>query len=555
VTNQEDFGVGENEQDKDELEDKSDMQEFDVNIEPDASALRIFRNMSFTPWYALGEFIDNSITSALIRHKKLLELNGKDYELKITISFPPGENSLVVEDNAAGIARQDMRRALKTGAPPKDTSIGLSKHGVGLKAASLWWGEHIIIDTYPIDEVNGWHVEIDVSEKGEVSSIVKVTKIPHRGFSGTRIEVRGLWQKTPQSKTITSIKAYLPSIYRAFIGENKIEGQLKCLILYQGKPLSFKYPKLLTEPLWTSTSGPGEGESSRYWHKEISIKLATGKSINGWVGILDRMSRDLSGLFLHYRSKGIAGVVPLSADPNEDQAEAKDAISRGSYKPRRIFKQQGSYPDQSFIGEFDITIFGKTITTDSPLWTPDEENEFIDKLFNTMSDDDFIRMATNYRRNKASVVDEIANKNSDKLEAEIVQEALENKVDHEDIQTSEEDIERLKKILKVDDVEEIMSVPIPDKEGHTHHFKVIFVKDVSRDFLLITENEFEHEIQINIFHPSLSGIIMDASGRKILQRLCIAFAAGEVFSTGYDKSRLRNKANYILSQLGMIIKE
>ena len=30
--------------------------EFEVNIEPDASALRMFRSMSFTPWYALGEF-------------------------------------------------------------------------------------------------------------------------------------------------------------------------------------------------------------------------------------------------------------------------------------------------------------------------------------------------------------------------------------------------------------------------------------------------------------------------------------------------------------------
>jgi hypothetical protein len=535
---------------------RQDTEDFEVNIEPDASALRMFKNMSFTPWYALGEFVDNSITSALRNHKDLVAKNGKDYQLKIEISFPAGTNSLVVEDNAAGISRDDMQRALKTGVPPDDTSIGLSKHGVGMKAASLWWGEHIIIDTYSLTESNGWHVEIDVSEKGEITSLVNVTKIPHRGYSGTRLEVRGLWQKTPQSKTVTSIKSYLPSIYRGFIGDTATNGNFKCSIHYQNQPLKFEYPKLLTEPLWTSTNGPGEGELDRYWRKEISIELQTGKKIDGWVGILDRMSRDLSGFFLHYRGKGIAGVVPLTADNDEDQAEAKDAISRGSYKPRRIFKQQGSYPDQSFIGEFDITEFGKTITTDSPLWTPDEEGEFIEKLFNKMSDDDFIRMATNLRRNKVAVIDEEAHKISDKSEAQVIQEALSGHVDHVEVVTTAEELEQIKSILKDDAREEIWEVPIEDHEGHRHLFKLSFVKDVSRPFLMLKETgTLEHEIEINIFHTSLNGINIDGNGRKILQRLAVAFAASEVFSSGYDKSRLRNKANDLLSKLGMILRE
>ena len=530
--------------------------EFEVNIEPDASALRMFRSMSFTAWYALGEFVDNSITSALRNQNELVAKNGPDYKLKVSINFPPEANSLIVEDNAAGITRKDMQRALKTGVPPEDTSIGLGKHGVGMKAASLWWGEHVIIDTYPLDEEHGWHVEIDVSEKGEVTSIVQVQKIPHRGFSGTRLEVRGLWQKTPQSRTVTSIKSYLPSIYRGFLGDTAREGQLKCEIHYQGLPLKFEYPKLLTEPLWTSTTGPGEGEISRYWRKEIEIELQTGKKISGWVGILDRMSRDLSGFFLHYRGKGIAGVVPLNSDKDEDQAEAKDAISKGSYKPRRIFKQQGSYPDQSFIGEFDITAFGKTITTDSPLWTPDEEGEFIEKLFNKMSDDDYIRMASNYRRKKTTVVDEVENRKSDKTEAQVIEVALSGHVDHIEIETTEEYLEEIKNALSDESREEIMVVPIQDHEGHKHIFNLVFVKDVSRDFLVLIESGVhEHQIEVNVFHPGLNGIILDGHGRKILQRLTIAFAASEVFSSGYDKSRLRNKANYVLSQLGTILKD
>jgi len=530
--------------------------EFEVNIEPDASALRMFRSMSFTPWYALGEFVDNSITSALKSFDDLKAKNGPDYELEVSITFPPGENALVVEDNAAGITREDMHRALKTGVPPEDTSIGLSKHGVGMKAASLWWGGHVIIDTYPLNEPNGWHVEIDASEDGDVTSMVQVRKIKHRGYSGTRLEVRELWKKTPQSKTITSIKSYLPSIYRSFLGDTRKEDQMKCVLLYQGKPLKFQYPEILTEPFWPTKNGPGYGEKPRLWRKEISITLSTGKVIAGWVGILEQMSRDLSGFFLHYRGKGVAGVVPLDGDDSEDQAEAKDAISRGSYKPRKIFKQQGSYPDQSFIGEFDITQFGKTITTDSPLWTPDEEGEFTEKLLNLLSDDDYIRMANNFRRRKTAASDEKANKVADKSEARIIEGALNGNLDHQEVEATEAEMESIRTVLEAESVEEIMSINLRDKENHAHKFDVSFVKDVSRAFLVVTENEeFDHLIQVNVFHPALSDINLDIHGRKILQRIGVAFAASEVFNSGYDKQKIRMKANQILAQLGQIIED
>jgi hypothetical protein len=530
--------------------------EFEVNIEPDASALRMFRSMSFTPWYALGEFVDNSITSALKNVNALKATNGPDYELEVSITFPPGENKLVVEDNAAGITREEMHRALKTGVPPEDTSVGLSKHGVGMKAASLWWGAHVVIETYPLNEPNGWHVEIDASEDGDVTSVVKVQKIKHRGYSGTRLEVRELWKKTPQAKTITSIKSYLPSIYRSFLGDTHKEEQMRCALLYQGKPLKFEYPAILTEPYWPSKMGPGYGEKPRTWRKEISITLTTGKVISGWVGILEQMSRDLSGFFLHYRGKGIAGVVPLDGDEDEDQAEAKDAISRGSYKPRKIFKQQGSYTDQSFIGEFDITEFGKTITTDSPLWTPDEEGEFTEKLFNSLSDDDFIRMAVHFRRRKAAAIDEKANKVADSSEAKIMEGALSGNVDHEEVEESEADIQSIRTALEGDAIEDIMAINLRDKEEHSHKFNISFVKDVSRAFLTVTENEeYEHRIQVNVFHPALSDINLDVHGRKILQRVCVAFAASEVFNSGYDKQKIRMKANQILAQLGQIIED
>jgi hypothetical protein len=127
---------------------------------------------------------------------------------------------------------------------------------------------------------------------------------------------------------------------------------------------------------------------------------------------------------------------------------------------------------------------------------------------------------------------------------------------HEEVEESAADIESIRTVLEADAIEDIMAIKLRDKEEHSHKFNVSFVKDISRAFLVVTENDkFEHLIQVNVFHPALSDINLDVHGRKILQRVCVAFAASEVFNSGYDKQKIRMKANQILAQLGQIIED
>ena len=525
--------------------------EFPIDITPDVSALKIFRNLSFTPWYAIGEFVDNSITSALKNMDDLIALNGTDYELRIDIEFPRNKDSLIIKDNAAGISRTDLiERALKTGVPAIDTSVGLGKHGVGMKAAGLWWGEKITIETHPINEKNGWHIDLDISDQDNKKKIVVAKPITHRGYPGTTITVEKLWQKTPQSRTITAIRSYLPSIYRAYIGSTKEDGELKCLIFYQNKQLTFEYPTLLSEPLWPTKNGPEFGAPVRLWRKDINIQLSSGKSISGWVGILEKLNRDMSGFFLKYRNKGISGVVPMQNSDPEDSRDAKDTVSKGAYKPRKIFRQSGGYADQSFIGEFDASEFGKTITTDEPKWSAEEKNEFETKLLDLLVADDYLRMATNYRRKKASEKDVEEAIKSDAEENKLFQDSLDGNIDHSDISEELESLEVLP-ALDPESTEDTGSFLLHDREGHKHNFRFIFVKDISREFIMLIENPEKriHEIQMNLFHPCMNGIIVDTSTRKAIKRLGIAIAASEVFSNGYDKSKIRTKMNEILRQL------
>jgi hypothetical protein len=527
--------------------------DFDIDITPDISALKIFRNVSFTPWYAIGEFVDNSITSALKNMNELTKINGIDYELRIDIDFPKDENNLIIKDNAAGISREDLEeRALKTGRPALDTSIGLGKHGVGMKAAGLWWGEKIIIDTFPLNEKNGWHIELDISEQDNQKKIVRSIKIPHRGYSGTIITIEKLWQKTPQSKTITAIRSYLPSIYRSYIGATKQKGSLACSIFYNNKKLTFEYPTLLKEPFWPTKNGPEFGAPARVWRKEINIQLSSGKKISGWVGILEKLNRDMSGFFLKYRDKGLFGVVPMKSSDDDDTSDAKDAVTKGAYKPRKIFRQAGSYTDQSFIGEFDASEFGKTVTTDEPKWSVEEKDEFETKLLDLLVADDYLRMASNYRRKKASTQDVKEAEKSDAAEIEMIEKSLDGNIDHSDLLEDLDNADNLSP-LDPESTEDAGTFTLHDREGHDHKFKFTFIKDLSRDFLVLLEDPEKriHEVQMNLFHPSMNGIILNDSTRKIIKRLGIAITASEVFSNGYDKTKIRTKMNEILRQIGL----
>lgn len=538
---------------------------FEVNIQPDVSALRMFKSMSFTPWYALGEFVDNSLTSAMKYQDDLVAMNGPDYKVRIQIDFSSETNDLVIKDNAAGISRSEMmNRALRTGKAPQDISVGLSRHGVGMKAAAFWWGSRLEIKTYPIGEPHGWLAVIDVSDEEEMQAMVSVKPIPSRGFPGSEIRIKGLWQKIPARKTKHAIKAYLPSIYRSFLGGGAGVEQIGCVLEYEGAELRYENPPLLKAPFWPTKDGQLEGAEPRLWKNTFKKSLSTGKTITGWYGILETMGRDKSGFFLHYRGKGIAGVVPVTPLDGRDGHEAegaKDAIARSSYKPRRIFGDAGLYPDQSFVGEFDVSDFGKTLTTDKPIWSDDEEDEFVEALFLEMTHDEtnnFLKMAKNYRRRGVAkeIQREIAAAREDEVRR--VQESMSGKVEHREV--SDNDPQnylqppKLELPVGVDHDAGIgqSKYSIKDRDEHDHSFNLEFVSDRSADFISVYEDRdgLSHTVRVNGSHPMMDGIPLDTKTHLLLERIAFALASAEVFLTMMHKQRIRETMNDHLRLIG-----
>src|SRR3990172_2859396 len=109
-----------------------------VNIRPGVSILSVLRHLNYKPWYALAEFVDNSIQSFLDYQEELKLIEGPDYRLKVTIDINlKDDGQITIRDNAAGIHYKDYVRAFRPAAIPLDQE-GLCEFGMGMKSASCW---------------------------------------------------------------------------------------------------------------------------------------------------------------------------------------------------------------------------------------------------------------------------------------------------------------------------------------------------------------------------------------------------------------------------------
>ena len=117
-----------------------DMRAPKVNIRPGVSVLAILKYLNYRAWFALAEFVDNSIQSYLANKSSLEKIEGSDFILKIRIDIN-ANGCLTIRDNAFGIPLADFPRAFRPAAIPPDRS-GLSEFGMGMKSAACWFSPH-----------------------------------------------------------------------------------------------------------------------------------------------------------------------------------------------------------------------------------------------------------------------------------------------------------------------------------------------------------------------------------------------------------------------------
>src|SRR6266849_285358 len=214
-----------------------------VNIRPGVGFLSLLPHLNYKPWFALAEFVDNSLQSFLDYRDELERIEGKGYKLRVYIELDTSDESRIsIRDNAAGIHLKDYIRAFQPAALPPDRS-GLAEFGIGMKSAACWFADYWTVRTSALGEdverTIAFDTRVIVRDNEEDITVYEQPTRPHIHY--TEIILTKL-EKLPKGKTIGKIKEHLASIYRVFLRENILE------LRFDNELLVYPEPKVLVAP-------------------------------------------------------------------------------------------------------------------------------------------------------------------------------------------------------------------------------------------------------------------------------------------------------------------
>lgn len=319
-----------------------------LDITPSTAFLHVLQNVNYKEWYALAEFVDNSIQSYLLHKEQLMSEYGEDYNLVVDIALDSATRTIKIKDNAAGIAEQDLERALRPGVKPPDTS-GLSEFGMGMKNAACWFGDHWEVETKALGDPYVRSVRFDVPEivRTETSHVQVDKRYVGAGPPYTIVTIRDA-RRFPILRTLGKVRSHLSSIYRRFIRE----GELR--LLEDGRPLRYEAPQISCQPYFRTPD-----DEPKLWRKELNFDVGP-IHVEGYAAIRHEGSTRDAGFALFRRRRLILG-------------------SEGDgYRPEQIFRNPNSYTYQRVFGELELTGIGVTYTKDGfiwPEWVDEDESE------------------------------------------------------------------------------------------------------------------------------------------------------------------------------------
>jgi hypothetical protein len=298
-----------------------------IKIPPDVYGA--FRKLPNKIWYALAEYVDNSLQSHINNKEQLRRINSK-YVLKVKIEINKESDSISIEDNAAGIGSNNYWRAFEPANIPIDNT-GLHEYGMGMKTASIWLSDVWSVVTKAVGETEERTTLFDlkkvIAEKKEVLNVKKKSVRKEKHY--THILLKGLSANSPKSQQYGKIKKHLTSIYRKFI----ISGELK--LYFNGELLNYETLKVLKAPFYKDLNN-----RSILWKKAIDFKMGE-FSAKGFIGLLETMSTSVNnGISLFRRGRVIVG--------SHDE----------KYRPSVLIGQPGSPLDKRLFGELELEGFG-----------------------------------------------------------------------------------------------------------------------------------------------------------------------------------------------------
>lgn len=527
-----------------------------INIRPTSSVYATYKRLSYQPWTAIAEFVDNS-TQSFYDHKD--ELMSQKYAkgLNITIKYIEDTvegDRLEIIDDAYGMEWTDFQRAVVLDRPPQNTS-GRNEFGMGLKTAACWFGSLWSVESTQLNSTTKYYTEINVDELGkyktEEINVREETVSKKDHF--TKIVIRKLNKHIVGPRTIGKVKDLLSSIYR----EDLRTGLVR--ITYNGSALQFKEPPVYVD------------ENSKIWEKDVSFTVQhEGKelSVNGFIAIRIPGSVKDAGFTLIRRGRVIVGG------------------SEKNYRPTELFGDANSYAWQRMYGELHMDNWPVTQAKDGFDWhNSGLEEAFIDEL--SKYTQDYRKKAENIRvREKLNTQDLVETATKGLIDSKTVENVKIEIVDREPVGT-----DTPTNVPTLNSEQEHTNEPQDSQQNHMetnntsqstssqtqnggnvqleggkqidyaftykhsdYKFHIILeMNDPAMDWLLIERlADTEYNLFINMRHSFFKPLIDKSEFLPIMMRMSIALALAEIdlMVTSHDgriePSAIRLKMNEIL---------
>ena len=151
-----------------------------------------YRRITYRIDSALCEFVDNSTQSYFANKRRLQDLDGSNFQLKINIVHDRDTGTLTIQDNANGMSESELLRAIKLNEPPPDTT-GRSEFGMGLKMAA---NEFIAYGR--LAEWDGTDSPVHLSERSR--TILTYALCGFANFSSIGIQLGGIGGIAPKRR-------------------------------------------------------------------------------------------------------------------------------------------------------------------------------------------------------------------------------------------------------------------------------------------------------------------------------------------------------------------
>lgn len=306
--------------------------------------IRSYKRLSYTPWHALAEFVDNS-TQSYFNNRDILDdafAKEPDGGLKVWITYDRDEGVIRIADNSIGMSYDELSDALHVGLRPEDTS-GRSKYGMGMKTAACWLGDYWTIKTKKLGEDVEHEIAIDVEQIAngtpDLSYEAHAGKSPDKHY--TIIEITKLHQQL-RGRRLGKIKQFLGSMYRQDLRNDVMT------LVWQDVPL-----------VWEEVDGKLlVAKDGQRYKKEFEFDVGE-KHVYGWVGVLFIGSRDSAGFSIFHNDRVVRGW------PD-------------SWRPESLYGQllgSNDLVNQRLVGEIHLDDFEVSHTKDDILWMGEELDE------------------------------------------------------------------------------------------------------------------------------------------------------------------------------------